>query len=297
MQDFVYSWNPVVAAFADDERGLSDIEACVVAAGGRVGVRGSIGDALDCLDGQYPDAVMVRASTDAAEPALARLLDRLNDDAASGRGGSVVIIPNHLIDLAARCAPHADVALICPPNEFEEVAALSQALAPRAPLVLEERNDENPAQLRKLREEVGRIARTLAQISGEEARHAPAPPTPAPRGKGIDVSKAAFLRMLIRNRRLRDQFFAPDLFADPAWDMLIDLMLARIERRLVAVSSLCIAAAVPPTTALRWIKRLTDEGLFVRSADPRDGRRVYIDLSEDCAERMAAYLGALASPT
>ncbi len=46
----------------------------------------------------------------------------------------------------------------------------------------------------------------------------------------------------------------------------------------VAVSSLCIAAAVPATTALRWIKALTDRGLFVRAADPQDGRRVYIEL-------------------
>ena len=61
--------------------------------------------------------------------------------------------------------------------------------------------------------------------------------------------------------------------------MLLDLMAARLEENRVAVSSLCIAAAVPATTALRWIKALTDRGLFVRVADPQDGRRVFIELS------------------
>ena len=43
-------------------------------------------------------------------------------------------------------------------------------------------------------------------------------------------------------------------------------------------------------TALRWIKMLTGRGLFVRSADPRDGRRVYIELSEEADRALAAYL-------
>jgi DNA-binding MarR family transcriptional regulator len=98
---------------------------------------------------------------------------------------------------------------------------------------------------------------------------------------------------MIRARRLRDQYFRGDLFADPAWDMLLDLMAARIEKKRVAVSSLCIAAAVPATTALRWIKALTDRGLFVRAADPQDGRRVYIELSDDTARALATYLRAL----
>ena len=61
----------------------------------------------------------------------------------------------------------------------------------------------------------------------------------------------------------------------------------------MAVSSLCIAAAVPATTALRWIKALTDRGLFVRSADPEDGRRVYIELADETAHSLAAYLRAV----
>lgn len=97
------------------------------------------------------------------------------------------------------------------------------------------------------------------------------------------------IRAVIRARRRRDQFFGSDLFADPAWDMMLDLFAARLERRKVAVSSLCIAAAVPPTTALRWIGSLCSRGILVRVADPDDGRRVFIDLAEETADQINAY--------
>jgi DNA-binding MarR family transcriptional regulator len=61
----------------------------------------------------------------------------------------------------------------------------------------------------------------------------------------------------------------------------------------VAVSSLCIAAAVPATTALRWIKTMTDTGLFERHADPRDGRRIFMALSPRAAQAMERYFAAL----
>jgi hypothetical protein len=144
--------------------------------------------------------------------------------------------------------------------------------------------------LQQLSEEVGRIANVLAALSEHEAAAAAmAAVGAAPDGEDGTLD-AGFIRSIIRVRRLRDHFFKSDLFADPAWDMLLDLMAARVERQRVAVSSLCIAAAVPPTTALRWIKGLCDQGLFVRIADPEDGRRIFIELSSDTAARMEAYL-------
>lgn len=170
---------------------------------------------------------------------------------------------------------------------------------------LTEAGDDPSPQLRRLSEEVGRIARALAALSenerhvGPERREGVADRREGDRreqsdrrGQSGDKEMPAIsaIRAMIRARRLRDQYFSGELFADPAWDMLLDLLLARLEQRTVAVSSLCIAAAVPPTTALRWIKRLTDEGIFVRTADPRDGRRVFIDLSDDAADAMGNYI-------
>jgi DNA-binding MarR family transcriptional regulator len=87
------------------------------------------------------------------------------------------------------------------------------------------------------------------------------------------------VRAVIRGRRQRADFLPADLFADPAWDMLLDLLQAELVQHRVPVSSLCSAAAVPATTALRWIKSMTDRGLLTRRADPHDGLRVFIELS------------------
>ncbi|HYJ83666.1 MAG TPA: MarR family winged helix-turn-helix transcriptional regulator [Allosphingosinicella sp.] len=144
--------------------------------------------------------------------------------------------------------------------------------------------------LQQLSAEVGRIANVLAALSEHEAAAAAVAAVGGNSESEAEQLDANFIRSIIRARRLRDHFFRSELFADAAWDMLLDLMAARVERQRVAVSSLCIAAAVPPTTALRWIKSLCDEGLFVRVADPEDGRRVFIELSTDAAARMEAYL-------
>ncbi len=75
--------------------------------------------------------------------------------------------------------------------------------------------------------------------------------------------------------------------------MLLDLMAARLEGVKVSVSSLCIAASVPPTTALRWIKTMTEEKIFEREADDRDGRRIFIQLSDETAAGMVGFFSML----
>lgn len=105
-----------------------------------------------------------------------------------------------------------------------------------------------------------------------------------------DLAKLA--RGYLRHRRQREQQL-PDLFADPAWDLLLDLFAATMERRRVSVSNACVAAAVPPTTALRWIGTLEARGLIRRVADPKDRRVTYLRLSEATREAIAEWLAGL----
>ena len=109
------------------------------------------------------------------------------------------------------------------------------------------------------------------------------PPLPDPR----------LIRRIIRQRRSREQFFGQALFADPAWDMLLDLTAARAEHLRVSVTSLCIASGVPTTTALRWINQLFEVGLLQRVEDPDDRRRTFIVLSDRAADCMARYFHSL----
>ena len=98
------------------------------------------------------------------------------------------------------------------------------------------------------------------------------------------------LRALIKLRQIRAVHFQEDLFSDPCWDMLLDLMEARLQDKKVSVSSLCIASGVPQTTALRRIEDLIGAKLIDRKDDPADRRRVFVCLTDDCAGRFAGYL-------
>ena len=98
------------------------------------------------------------------------------------------------------------------------------------------------------------------------------------------------LRQVIKRRRAREICFPSGLFADPAWDILLDLTVARIEGQDLSVTDVCVAAAVPQTTALRWIGTLEREGLIDRIPDPRDSRRVIVRLSSGGWARMENYL-------
>jgi hypothetical protein len=160
--------------------------------------------------------------------------------------------------------------------------------------------------LHRISDELADFARTLARIAehdeGSETiglaerpvsfRPAPAlaihPFIETPLAPAAPIS-AEFVRDVIKQRRLRDKYFETDLFADPAWDILLDLLAARLENISVSVSSLCIAAAVPATTALRWISGMTESGMVQRRHDPKDARRVFIELSDATASQLTSY--------
>jgi DNA-binding transcriptional ArsR family regulator len=107
-----------------------------------------------------------------------------------------------------------------------------------------------------------------------------------------DASLSTQVRNYLRARRLRDGLFPPGIFADPAWDMLLDLFACRLEESKVYISDACIAASVPQTTALRWVDRLEECGLVERHPDPADSRRIYVELTETAAWRIELWLSA-----
>src|SRR3546814_8424141 len=76
---------------------------------------------------------------------------------------------------------------------------------------------------------------------------APRPRSFEPERRALERHRAKEVRRMLRQRRMREQYFPAEMFADPAWDMLLDLYAARLDRQPVSVSSLCIAAAVPAT--------------------------------------------------
>lgn len=100
----------------------------------------------------------------------------------------------------------------------------------------------------------------------------------------------AAARTYLGNRRARDVLFPGGWFADPAWDLLLDLYISELEGRQVAVSSACIATGVPTTTALRCINRLVGTGFLIRTVDPEDARRSIVTLEPACAAKIGYWI-------
>lgn len=99
----------------------------------------------------------------------------------------------------------------------------------------------------------------------------------------------AAVHFVIAARRTREAMIGVHLFADAAWDILLELYAAALTQAKVATSDLCIASAVPATTALRWIDRLEDDGMLQRHGDPLDGRRIWIELTAKGELKMQSY--------
>lgn len=97
-------------------------------------------------------------------------------------------------------------------------------------------------------------------------------------------------RQAYRDRRRRDELFRDgDLFGEPAWDILLDLFIAAKEGKRISITSACIGAAAPSTTALRWLNILDREGLIEREGDAHDMRRSYVRLTPAGYGKMLEY--------
>ena len=99
-------------------------------------------------------------------------------------------------------------------------------------------------------------------------------------------------REMLAVRRSREALFGPELFGEPAWDMLLELYMAADAPQPFMISNLGVSASVPSTTALRWIGVLLERGLIERRPDQMDGRRVLVFLTDEGRSLMDQLLGA-----
>ena len=141
------------------------------------------------------------------------------------------------------------------------------------------------------REEVGRELLSLAERLGQLSHNL----LHDERAEASWVDYAQLARCLIAERQRFAALFQGRIFADPARDILLDLFVAAEENRQISVSSCCIAAEVPSTTALRWIETLKRHSLIQSYPDPYDRRRVYVELTEEARKRIRSYLGGVAA--
>ena len=109
----------------------------------------------------------------------------------------------------------------------------------------------------------------------------------------IASERAQIAGEIYKNRRARDRVFNAELFADPAWDILLILYCASHSQQRLSVSSVCISAAVPATTALRWIGQLCRLGMICKVKSPRDGRVTWLFLAEQAVQQLDRYFDGI----
>lgn len=306
-----------VIVASDDAAGLAAAARAVGIVGGRVVAEVPLDRLGDRLAEQVAVDLILLECAGASPHAVDRAIDQLltSDHGADPgeEGGGVPVIAAIDVDqidpVSARLHGRG-VQLLCTPSLAERTAAIALVREASGGAALSDLTRESEHErLKRLDEDVARIADALARLTGRDPmrrgdgegrprnatlheaplRYGAPPAVPATN----DLALAGKVRSAIKARRMRDQFFEATLFADPAWDMLLDLFAAKLEHARVSVSSLCIAAAVPPTTALRWISTLSEAGLIEREADPLDKRRAFIGLSESAGEGMRGYVAAV----
>lgn len=283
---------------------------------GAAGCRASDGGDLAALvDGpvmSLGDVVLVECLSlpDEYVGALVRLNERI---AASG-ASLVVATSLATLDAVFSVFDTACPQILVDPSRPELMIAIGRAIPGLSQRRLQEMSEKDRASLLRLAEQVETIARELDRISALKSDGAeklsdfkqdfrPANPQPLPFAKRAVTNAQAgrlpdpkLVRSVIAGRQARARFFDAELFSDPAWDMLLDLTAAHAEGAKVSVTSLCIAAGVPATTALRWLKQMVESGVFERVADPDDRRRAFIELSEASVDAMARYFEFIETP-
>ena len=257
-----------------------------------------VDDDSDCL-GEYAEAVsslgyLCETATDAREA-----LRLITDDQTIGIVITDVQMPamdgiTFLDELASRFAPLRPIVPIVITG-FGSMDCAVQAMRFNAVDFL-----SKPVSLTdlaaSLRRALARWGQMTRQMMPQFAAESSLPPVDQADAKGEVPSKESLIesvRSIIRRRQRRSDFLDSELFADPSWDILLDLTRAKLDGQQVSVSSVCIAASVPMSTALRWVRQMVDAGLLRRWTDPKDRRRDLIALTDTTAGHMGEYLGAV----
>lgn len=102
---------------------------------------------------------------------------------------------------------------------------------------------------------------------------------------------ASLANAVLEFRRSRSKILPPELFAEPAWDLLLELFVADAEGRRLTARQVCGRSNIAPTVMSHWLKHLSQSGFVVG-----DGKGDLDDLLTLSAG-MLAKLESLMDPT
>ena len=132
--------------------------------------------------------------------------------------------------------------------------------------------------LTRLAEELAEAARRFDAAADNDSDPQPALEAMTPR---------QYFSSLLELRRTRERYFGSELFGEPAWDIMLELMLARVEDREVLSSQLQSHANAPAIVTRHYLEALVDAKLVDTFENASNTEDPCICLSSEAARRMA----------
>lgn len=154
---------------------------------------------------------------------------------------------------------------------------------------------ENLRRAESLRSTAAKLLRLASELEAEGAKTGGGPDNLAyarrkAAERGWDAAELQDMTLQVvkiyQGRRRRRKYLPADLFGEPGWDILLDLFAAGLQDRTISVTSACVGADVPPTTALRWIRLMEDHGLVERTEHVADQRVSLLRLTDKATDLM-----------
>ncbi len=108
-------------------------------------------------------------------------------------------------------------------------------------------------------------------------------------------SRLAVAQALLAGRRSRSTLLSGLRFAEPLWDMILEMYVAAAEGKHFKVLKLCAVSGGSVTTALRYLKQLEEEGYMVRQADEYDTRSLIVVMQPSLQKAVDEWLDRLAA--
>lgn len=112
--------------------------------------------------------------------------------------------------------------------------------------------------------------------------------TPSDIDSSLEIPKQV-VAAAIRASQERVRYLPAELFSDPSWIMILELLHAEIEQRRVTVSNICGASGAPASTANRWLTALEESSLVTREAGRQDPANHFVELTPKASIALRSY--------
>lgn len=135
---------------------------------------------------------------------------------------------------------------------------------------------------------------SLITNPGEPPRnHGPA----EPQGERDRLTEECRMRRvaesLLRQRQQRSDYVSSTLFAEPGWDMLLELYVIENSGSSTAASALMPHSEIPKSTKARWLDHLEQLRLVRRRAHPHEPETEFVELTDEGTRQLEGYLSSI----